>query len=274
MTNRLAALALTVLLVGGVVHTAAGTASESGARTWRFDLPSSARAAVQLDLAQVVPAARPVVERLAGMVAFDDDVAFCRPPAASCSQADSGIGGRWGIHLDRDTTAATFPSNRFLVYHELGHAVWGLLLTPDGHQAFVRAVGAALHGRPCINDLGGPCAVMPELFADEFARYAGGFAVSMSYYCTPPLLDPITFGALVGAPSDGTRGSVLAGLRATSLPDSIIGPVRFTAHGDIRSCAVSVYQIVGGTFRVPDVQSDLQGATLVPQRARCSPAAG
>jgi ABC-type branched-subunit amino acid transport system substrate-binding protein/sugar lactone lactonase YvrE len=75
------------------------------------------------------------------------------------------------------------------------------------------------------------------------------------------------------ARSDGARGSVLAALRATNLSDSVIGPVRFTAHGDIRSCAVSVYQIVGGTFLVPDVQSDLQGATLV-QRARCSPAAG
>lgn len=203
MTNRLAALALTAVLVGGAPYAAAGTQSASGARTWRFDLPSAARAAVQLDLAQVVPAARPVVERLAGVIAFDDDVALCRPPAASCSQAGTGVDGRWGIHLDRDTTAMTFPSNRFLVYHELGHAVWGLLLTQDVHQAFARAVDAALHGRQCVNDQGGPCAVLPEMFADEFARYAGGFAVSMSYYCTPPLLDPITFGALVGAPSPG-----------------------------------------------------------------------
>src|SRR4051812_20203800 len=119
MTNRLAALALTAALVGGAVHTAAGTASDSGARTWRFDLPSAARTAVQLDLAQVVPSARPVVERLAGMITFDDDVMLCRPPAASCSQAGTGVDGRWGIHLDRDTTAMTYPSNRFLVYHEL-----------------------------------------------------------------------------------------------------------------------------------------------------------
>jgi hypothetical protein len=202
MTNRLAAWALTAILVGGAPYTAAGTESSFGTGTWRFDLPSPARAAVQLDLARVVPIARPVVARLAGLVAFDDDVvASCRTPAASCSQAGTGRDGRWGIHLDRDTTAKTFPSNRFLVYHELGHAVWGLLLTPDGHRAFARAIGAGLHGRPCLNDQGGPCAVLPEMFADEFARYAGGFAVSMSYYCTPPLLDPITFGALVGAPS-------------------------------------------------------------------------
>lgn len=201
MTNRVAALVLAVVLVGGVAHTVAGKESGSAARTWRFDLPSPARAAVQVDLVQVVPAARPVVGRVAGMVAFDDDVAFCRPPAASCSRAETGLDGRWGVHLDRDTTAGTFPSNRFLVYHEIGHAVWGRLLTLDDRRAFARAVSAALHGRPCINDQGRPCAALPEMFADEFARYAGGFAVSMSYYCTPALLDPTTFGALVGAPS-------------------------------------------------------------------------
>src|SRR3954468_18966874 len=173
MTNRLAALALAAVLVGGAPYTAAGTESDSGARTWQFDLPSAARAAVQLDLAQVVPAARPVVGRLAGMIAFDDDVAFCRPPATSCSYAGTGVDGRWGIHLDRDTTAMTFPSNRFLIYHELGHAVWSLLLTPDGRRAFAHLVSAALHGRQCINHQGGPCAVLPEMFADEFARYAG-----------------------------------------------------------------------------------------------------
>jgi hypothetical protein len=201
MTHRLAVLALTAVLVGRALQLATGTSAASGTPTWRFDLPSAARAAVQVDLAQVVPAGRPVVARLAGMVAFDDDVAFCRPPAASCSQSGTGLEGRWGVHVDRDTTAGTFPSNRFLVYHELGHAVWGLLLTQADRRAFGRAVSTALHGRRCINDQGGPCAVLPEMFADEFARYAGGFAVSMSYYCTPALLSPSTFGALVGAPS-------------------------------------------------------------------------
>jgi hypothetical protein len=199
MTHRLAVLALTAVLVGGVPQLTTGASAASDAGTWRFDLPSAARAAVWVDLVQVVPAARPVVDRLAGMVAFDDDVAFCRPPAASCSQAGTGLDGRWGVHVDRDTTAMTFPSNRFLVYHELGHAEWGLLLTPNDHRAFGRAASAALHGRRCINDQGGPCAVLPEMFADEFARYVGGFAASMSYYCTPPLLDTVAFGAVLDA---------------------------------------------------------------------------
>lgn len=75
------------------------------------------------------------------------------------------------------------------------------------------------------------------------------------------------------AQSDGARGSVVTAVRATNLPDSIIGPVRFTPRGDIRACSLFVYRIVGGTFLVPDVQSDLQGATFV-QRTGCSPAAG
>lgn len=203
MRSRFAVLALAAALFSAVVDTAAGAESSSGTRTWRFDLPPAARSAVQVDLGQVVPQARPVLERLAGMVSFDDDVALCRPPAASCSLAGTGLDGRWGIHVDRDTTAMTYPSNRFLVYHELGHAVWGLLLTPGDRRAFDGAVGAALHGRQCINDQGRPCAVLPEMFADEFARYAGGFAASMSYYCTPPLLSPTAFGALVGAPYQG-----------------------------------------------------------------------
>jgi ABC-type branched-subunit amino acid transport system substrate-binding protein len=87
---------------------------------------------------------------------------------------------------------------------------------------------------------------------------------SLAAAATQVLLDAI-------ARSDGTRASVVSSLRATNLPDSVIGPIRFTAHGDIGSCAVSVYQIVGGTFSVPDIQSDLQGAKLV-QQASCPPA--
>jgi hypothetical protein len=175
----------------------AGSQSRSG-QTWLFGLPAPARANVQSDLADVRPAAQPLMWRLAGMISFDDHVAVCPSPTASCSYPGSGLDGRWGIHLDARTTAFTFPSNRFLVYHEIGHAVWGLQLGAAGRSAFADDVRRALRGRPCINDQGRPCAVLTEMFADEFARYAGAFAVSMSYYCTPPLLDPATFGRLVG----------------------------------------------------------------------------
>jgi hypothetical protein len=175
----------------------AGLASASHP-SWLFALPPRARTSVQADLSAIRPAARPLLERLAGMVSFDDQVAQCRPPAVSCSFSRSGLDGRWGIHLDAQTTAFTYPSNRFLVYHEIGHAAWGLLLTPADRRAFEAAVSRALRGRPCINDQGGPCAVLYEMFADEFARYVGGFAASMTYYCTPALLDAAVFGAIVG----------------------------------------------------------------------------
>ena len=200
-THRLAALALTALFGAIPVASLATAAGPPQAGTWRFfDVAPAMRAAIETDLARVVPAAQPVVQSVAGAVAFDSEISHCRHPAQSCSIAHSGADGRWGIHLDAQTTSATFPSNRFLVYHEIGHAVWGLVLDDSHRRAFADAVRAALHGRRCVDDLGRPCAVLGEIFADEFARYAGGFAVSMSYYWTPSLLDPATFGALVGTP--------------------------------------------------------------------------
>jgi len=186
------------------------TAAEDapGPQAWELDLPAQARAIVQVDLAEIRPAADPLVHRLAGMISFDDRVAQCPPPAASCASPQSGVDGRWGIHLDAQTTAYTFPSNRFLVYHEIGHAVWAVQLGPARRRAFAEDVRRALEGRPCVNDQGHPCGVLTEMFADEFARFAGGFAASMSYYCTPPLLNAATFGGLVGAtPPAGPRPS-------------------------------------------------------------------
>jgi len=173
-------------------------AAESPADAWLFvGLAPAAVAAVQVDLAQVVPAARPLLHSLAGAVEFDSTVSHCRGAATSCSIPHSGLDARWGIHLDAQTTSATYPSNRFLVYHEIGHAVWGLLLDDAHHQAFARAVRTALRGRPCIDGLGRPCAALGEVFADEFARFAGDFAVSISFYWTPSIFDTATFGGLV-----------------------------------------------------------------------------
>jgi hypothetical protein len=193
--HRLAALALTAVLL-----VPASPAQVGAGGTWRFaGLAPAARATVEADLARAVPAARDVVQSLAGAVAFDTNVSRCRGTATSCSYAHQGVDGRWGIHLDAQTTSSTFASNRFLVYHEIGHAAWWLLLDEAHRRGFADAVHTALHGRPCTDELGRPCAVLEEVFADEFARYVGGFAVSMSYYCTPPLLNAVTFGALIRA---------------------------------------------------------------------------
>jgi hypothetical protein len=200
-TFALAAAACATALVAMAAPTGStrpGSAEPAPASGWRFaGLAPAARAAVEADLAQLVPAARPLVHSLASAVVFDSAVSHCRGAATSCSLAKSGIGGQWGIHLDAQTTSATFPSNRFLVYHEIGHAVWGLLLDDAHRRAFADAVRVALHGKPCVNGLNRPCAILPEVFADEFARFAGGFAVSMSFYWTPPIFDAATFGSLV-----------------------------------------------------------------------------
>jgi hypothetical protein len=187
------------MISGRALPATSDATSDSSDRGWLVDLPAGARAQVEADLAKVTPAAQPLIRRLTGRISFDGRVLSCRPPATSCSYPFSGVDGRWGIHLDAGTTASTSPSNRFLVYHEMGHAVWGLLLGPAGRQAFDRDVRRALDGQPCRNGFGEPCAALTEMFADEFARYAGGFAASMSCYSTPPLLDDAAFGALVGA---------------------------------------------------------------------------
>ena len=83
---------------------------------------------------------------------------------------------------------------------------------------------------------------------------------AMAAAATEALLDAI-------GRSDGTRASIVTKLRTTDLPNSVIGPVQFTQSGDIEACAISVYRIVGGTAFVPDVQSDLQGATFLRRTA-------
>jgi hypothetical protein len=205
------------------------SALPSTGATWLFDLAPRARASVQVDLAEVTPVAQPLIRRLSGMASFDDRVSQCRPPAVSCSTSGSGIRGRWGIHLDAGTTAFTYPSNRFLVYHEIGHAQWRLLLGSTGQRRFAQAISHALRGRRCLNDQGRPCAVLPEMFADEFARYVGGFAASMSYYCTPPLLDAATFGALVGIRQQPAPRPRQEYLQRTAFVNGKLAPIKIDA---------------------------------------------
>jgi hypothetical protein len=86
------------------------------------------------------------------------------------------------------------------VLHELGHAVWGMVLRPADRAAFSAAVARSLAGAPCTRARSGePCASTGEMFADEFARWAGGFAHSMTVYETPALLASTTFGDIVAA---------------------------------------------------------------------------
>jgi hypothetical protein len=201
-TRRLAVVAATLLLLVPSVVTPSATARSPQRTGWAFgDLSGAPRANVLDDLGRVVPTARLVLRLLEGQVSFDRDTDACHG-AESCSYARQGVDGRWGVHLDRQTLAARLPANRFIVLHELGHAVWHLVLDDSGRRAFVSAVHEALGGGPCLRDDGAPCAVVEEVFADEFARFAGGFAVSMSWYETPPLLDARAFASVLRTSSD------------------------------------------------------------------------
>jgi hypothetical protein len=172
------------------------------AGTWVFDgLAPAARANVLASVAAVRTSARPVLELVDGSVAVDGDVGRCPTGAESCSYPEPvGSLTRWRMHLSVVSTAGTYPSQRFMVLHEIGHAVWVLVLRDVDQAAFVAAVDRALSHRPCrrVRD-GGPCAAMREVFSDEFARWAGGFKVNMTSYQTPPLLPAVAMQAIVDA---------------------------------------------------------------------------
>lgn len=182
---------------------ATALADRSGPRlvatgTWAFDaLPRPDIAHVRADLVVGPPLAQRLLALIDGSIVIDGDVRACRGLGDSCSLAN-GDARPWRIHLDRDTRAGTYPSQRFLVLHEVGHAVWGLVFTDADRRAFVADVSRSLAGDPCRRQPGGgPCAALGEVFADEFARWAGGYHVSMTWYETPALLGVHTFDALI-----------------------------------------------------------------------------
>jgi hypothetical protein len=165
----------------------------------------AARANVLKSLATARQPARRVVARVVPSIVFDADVDPCRSLGKSCSVPTRPDASRpWAIHLDKGTTADITPSQRFWVFHELGHAVWTLVLSQSDQQAFVDGVTRALAGKQCRGwRLGRPCAAITEMYADEFARWAGGFRVSMTGYETPSFFTAPQFGALITAALTG-----------------------------------------------------------------------
>lgn len=97
------------------------------------------------------------------------------------------------------------PEGRFVVYHELAHALDLLLLDRQGRRAISRAMrGSPRFGcviNPAQVDLDIPrsewCLGDSELFADEFARWAVGDRRATGGYSTVPLLPPRTLRRLI-----------------------------------------------------------------------------
>ena len=199
-------LTATALIVAASLLAASSPSGASGSSprvtltptgTWAFSgLSSPERANVAADIAATMPAARQVLDLVDGAVAIDPYTNLCVVGDA-CSHPDPSAGRPWTIHLPHGTLAGTFPSQRFIVLHEIGHAVWSLAFRQVDRDAFATAVDHALAGRPCETSTGAACAPLHEIFADEFARWAGDFEVCMDSYATPALLTDDAFGALV-----------------------------------------------------------------------------
>jgi len=197
-TALLALVALLAVSAGESATARPAPVTLQRAGTWTFaGVPPMARTNVAADVAQATPAARRLLDLLDGRIAIDTDTTRCGH-AEACSYREASQGRPWTIHLPASMLAGTYPSQRFIVLHEMGHAVWGLVLRSADHDAFVSAITRSLGGRACrtVRD-GRPCAITGEVFADEFARWAGGFRVSMTWYDTPALLSTASFGALV-----------------------------------------------------------------------------
>ena len=202
--RRFAAAALALLPT--MVATSDGTARAraplaiTSSGTWTLAaLPVPARHNITTDIAMTIAPAKRVLGLIDGSVAIDTHTRACRGTADSCSfRAPTDAATPWRIHLSAAAVAGTYPSQRFMTLHEMGHAVWVLVFSQRDRDAFVADVERSLAGKKCRQRRhGGPCAVVPEMFADEFARWAGGFHVSMTGYETPALLSTATFTALI-----------------------------------------------------------------------------
>src|SRR5262249_55089751 len=156
--------------------------------SWAFaGLSPLERANVAADIAEAKPAARQVLDLIDGTVAIDSYANKCKVGDA-CSHPDKSNGRPWTIHLPHGTLDGTTPSQRFIVLHEIGHAVWALVFRQADRDAFVAAAQKTFPGGQCVATNGAACAPLYEMFADEFSRWAGGFEVCMDTYATPALL--------------------------------------------------------------------------------------
>jgi hypothetical protein len=202
--KRLAAAALVAATaVLAASSSSLGAANPSGqvplttTGTWAFaGLTPVQHANVAADIASAMPAARPVLDLVDGSVAIDSYAYRCKVGDA-CSHPEPSAGRTWTVHLPAGTLSGTYLSQRFIVLHEIGHAVWSMVFRQADRDAFAAAVATALHGQDCVTERNTPCAPLHEMFADEFSRWAGNFTRCMDGYYTPALVSGPAFGAIV-----------------------------------------------------------------------------
>src|SRR5215831_19387076 len=190
--QRLAAIAiaLTIALLAASTPSVGATSTSSAAilstdGTWTFrGLDPTERLNVAADIAAAMPAARQVLDLIDGSITIDSYANLCTVGDA-CSHPDPSAGRPWTIHLPKGIVDGTFMSQRFIVYHEIGHFVWAKVLRQVDRDAFAADVDRALHGQKSTTFTGADCAPLFEMFADEFARWVGNFEVCMDSYRTP-----------------------------------------------------------------------------------------
>jgi hypothetical protein len=167
------------------------------------ELTPAERRAVATAVAGANPAAR------AQLVAVSAQLAIvlatptsCPRPHVSCVRAGGSAqsaGRPIVVALQRAHLAqAATPRGTFLILHELGHAIDAGMLDDEGRRAFEREFRQAAPGAVCLSGRhAADCLEVHELFADEFARWAGGYRRSLSAYATPALLPGDRFAQLL-----------------------------------------------------------------------------
>jgi ABC-type branched-subunit amino acid transport system substrate-binding protein len=167
--------------------------------------------------------------------------------------------GATGVYI----VGIPFNSGKLLkALQALGPARPRLIVSPESMaplSALIDGAGTAATGM-LVSSPNPPNGSLPPVGQQWLRRFAAtqlGDQVptssSLAAASAETLLDAI-------ARSDGTRRSITSKLGTTDLASSVIGPVRFTANGDITTCAITVYRVVGGAQFMPDVEADFQGA--------------
>jgi hypothetical protein len=84
------------------------------------------------------------------------------------------------------------------VWHEIGHVVDLLFVSPAADDTFREAFARSANWRSCYR-FAGQCMDDDEIFAEQFAFWATGDRTSRSSYRIPPLIGPLGFGRIMAA---------------------------------------------------------------------------
>lgn len=182
------------LLAAGVV--VLGTASPASAapslEAARVKLPRDAVGVLEQHLAGAPPVAR----RLTRLVAPHLTFRIARDAVDRAHGVPLPDGGRRYVITLRPTSWQATRRGRFVFLHEIGHIVDWAFVGPSLRDKFRAAFAESPRHRACFEWRGG-CVPEHEVFAEQFAFWAGADRRLRSGYATPPLLSRAAFGRLM-----------------------------------------------------------------------------